>query len=43
MPTFLRIMEIISCSMAGFLPYILLLVVLFRLVWRKRRRRPDEA
>lgn len=25
------------------LPYILLLVVLFRLVWRKRRRRPDEA
>ena len=30
MPTFLRMMEILSCSMAGFLPYILLLIYPFR-------------
>lgn len=30
MPTFLRMMEILSCSMAGLLPYILLLVYPFR-------------
>lgn len=30
MPTFLRIMEILSCSMAGFLPYLLLLIYPFR-------------
>ena len=30
MPTFLRIMEILSCSMAGFLPCLLLLIYPFR-------------
>ena len=30
MPTFLRMMEVLSCSMAGFLPYLLLLVYPFR-------------
>ena len=30
MPTFLRMMEVLSCSLAGFLPYILLVVYPFR-------------
>ena len=30
MPTFLRMMEILACSMAGFLPYILLVIYPFR-------------
>ena len=30
MPTFLRMMEVLSCSMAGFLPYLLLIVYPFR-------------
>lgn len=30
MPTFLRMMEVLSCSMAGFLPYLLLVVYPFR-------------
>lgn len=30
MPTFFRMMEILACSMAGFLPYILLLIYPFR-------------
>lgn len=30
MPTFLRTMEVLSCSMAGFLPYLLLVVYPFR-------------
>ena len=30
MPTFLRMMEVLACSMAGFLPYILLVIYPFR-------------
>ena len=30
MPTFLRMMEVLSCSMAGFLPYLLLVIYPFR-------------
>ena len=30
MPTFFRMMEVLSCSMAGFLPYMLLVIYPFR-------------